>query len=52
MKAMVPKAKMAKKAQRALDLEKRNTWQICPVPRVRESGKLYNRKKLKQERFT
>ena len=48
MKAMVPRTKMSRKARKALDLEKRNVWTMNPVTRVRESGKVYDRKKCRQ----
>ena len=51
MKKMVPRDKMSRKAKRALDLEKRSVWPMSPVTRVRESGKLYSRNKVKMIQF-
>ena len=48
VKTMVPKDKMSRKARRSLDLERRTVWAVNPVPRVRESGKLYSRKRAKR----
>ncbi|MCR5566402.1 MAG: hypothetical protein K6F61_06090 [Clostridiales bacterium] len=47
MKGMVSREKMSKKDRRALDLTKRNIWSMNPATQVRESGKLYERRKLK-----
>ena len=41
---MVPKDKLSKKARRELDRQKRETWSMNPVTRVKESGKKYSRK--------
>jgi len=48
MKGMVPRNKMSKKARKTLDNEKRNVWTMNPVTRVRESGKVYSRKRDRQ----
>jgi hypothetical protein len=48
MKTMIPRNKMSKKARNALDRGGRNTWDINPVTRVRESGKAYNRNRYRQ----
>lgn len=45
MKAFVSRDKMSRKARRALDLERRIVWSVRPVTRIRESAKIYNRKK-------
>ena len=45
MAKFIPKAKMSKKAARALAKEKRVTWETSPVTRIVESKKLYNRKR-------
>lgn len=43
---MISKSKMSKKAQRELNNQKRVTWAFSPVSRVKESKKVYNRKRL------
>lgn len=40
--------KMNKKEQRKIDLSHRNVWNINPISKVKESKKIYNRKKMKQ----
>ena len=45
MAKFIPKAKMSKKAAKALAKEKRVTWETSPVTRIVESKKLYNRKR-------
>lgn len=42
---MISKSKMSKKAQRELNAQKRVTWNLSPVSRVKQSGKIYSRKK-------
>ena len=42
---MVPKNKMSKKAQAELNKQKRVTWDFSPVSRVKQNGKIYNRKR-------
>jgi len=37
--------KMSKRERSALDKQKRNIWTVNPIPRVKPSGKVYNRKK-------
>ena len=44
---MVPRDKMSGKNRRALDRMKRNVWDRNPVTRIRESGRLYNRHRMK-----
>ena len=51
MKGFTARDKMSAKARRNLDLEKRRTWAISPVTKVKESGKLYNRKMAKAIRI-
>ena len=46
MRKIVSRNKMSGKARKELDREKRNLWTLNPVTRVRESGKVYNRKRL------
>jgi hypothetical protein len=46
MRKIVSRNKMSGKARKVLDREKRNLWTLNPVTRVRESGKVYNRKRL------
>lgn len=45
MKKVISRDKMSKKAQRELARQKRNTWPVSPITRVKESGKVYSRKK-------
>jgi len=42
---VVPKNKMSKKAQAELNKQKRVTWDFSPVSRVKQNGKIYNRKR-------
>ena len=42
MNNFVEKKKLSKKAQRALNNEKRQTWDFSPVTRTVESKKIYN----------
>lgn len=44
---MISKNKMSKKAQKELNKTKRVTWDFSPVSRVKESKKVYNRKRLR-----
>ena len=44
---MISKSKMSKKAQRELNAKKRVTWDFSPVSRVKQSKKVYNRKRLR-----
>lgn len=43
---MISKNKMSKKAQKELNSQKRVTWEFSPVSRVKQSKKVYNRKRL------
>lgn len=45
MAKFVPKQKMSKKAQRALNAQSRVMWDVNPITRKVESKKIYNRKK-------
>lgn len=47
---MTSKTKMSKKAQRELNSQKRVTWAFSPVSRVKQSKKVYNRKRLRNPR--
>ena len=47
MRQMTPKDKMSRKARKEMNAEKRNLWTMNPVTRIRESGKIYNRKRLR-----
>ncbi len=47
MKGMVPRDKMSRKARKALDHVRRNVWPVNPATRIRESGKVYDRNKLR-----
>ena len=50
MEKFIPYEKLSKKKRRELDRQKRNDWgEIKPVTRRIESGKIYKRKKAKQE---
>ena len=51
MTNFVEKKKLSKKAQRALNNEKRQTWVFSPVTRTVESKKVYNRKRNLRERY-
>lgn len=51
MNNFVEKKKLSKKAQRALNNEKRQTWDFSPVTRTVESKKVYNRKRNLRERY-
>ena len=44
MKGYIPKEKMSKKAQKAINNQRRQTWTTDPRPRIVESRKTYNRK--------
>ena len=41
----IPRMKLNKRQRAALDKQKRNTWEISPVSRVKTSRKVYSRKK-------
>ena len=45
---MISKSKMSKKAQHELNTQKRVIWDFSPVSRVKESRKVYNRKRLEK----
>ena len=47
---MISKNKLSKKARRELDKQQRVTWAFSPVSRVKESKKVYNRKRLRNPR--
>ena len=51
MTNFIEKKKLSKKAQRALNNEKRQTWDFSPVTRTVESKKIYNRKRKPRERY-
>lgn len=52
MKKNVPLEKRSKKEKARLAREKRVTWEFSPVSRVKESKKLYQRKRpLREEDF-
>ena len=42
---MVPENKLSKRVRRERARRKRETWPINPVTRVKESGKVYSRKR-------
>jgi hypothetical protein len=44
---MISKSKLSKKARKELDKQKRVTWDFSPVSRVKQSKKVYNRKRLR-----
>lgn len=43
MKKVIPREKLAKKARKALDAQRRATWSFSPTTRKVESKKIYNR---------
>ena len=43
---MTSRSKLSKKERSKLDREKRVTWSFSPVSRVKQSKKVYNRKRL------
>ena len=45
---MISRSKLSKKARRELDNKKRVTWDFSPVSRVKQSKKVYNRKRLRK----
>ena len=45
MNKFVPYEKMSKKQKRALDREKRGTWQFSPVTRISERDKIHYTRK-------
>ena len=45
MKAMISKRKMSKKAQKEPARQQRKTWTMKPVTRIKGSGKIYSRKR-------
>lgn len=47
-KQFIPREKLSKKARRALDAAKRQTWAISPVSRKAESKKRYDRKRARR----
>ena len=50
MDRFIPINKKSKKAQKEYYAKKRNTWgEFNPMTRTMPNGKVYNRKKLKQE---
>jgi hypothetical protein len=42
---MISRNKMSKKARRELDKQKRATWNFAPTTRIKQSKKIYNRKR-------
>ena len=44
---MIPADKLSKRARQEQNRQKRETWPMNPVTRVKESGKVYNRKRNK-----
>lgn len=49
MKKVIPHCKLSKRAKKGQAQEKRVTWAFSPVSRVKESGKVYKRHKMKKE---
>lgn len=45
MQKMISKSKLSKKARAELNKQKRATWAFSPVSRVKQSKKVYNRKR-------
>ena len=50
MNKFVPYEKMSKKQKRALDREKRGTWQFSPVTRISERDKTHYSRKIKHKK--
>ena len=49
MKKMIPLSKQTKRLQKAHHNQKRRSWgNVCPVTRIVESKKVYDRKELKK----
>ena len=44
----IPRSKLSAGKRKAADRERRVTWGFSPVTRVRESGKIYNRKRTRR----
>ena len=42
---MISRSKMSKKARRELDKQKRVTWNFAPTTRIKQSKKVYSRKR-------
>ena len=49
MTRFIPKNKMSKKDRKKLDDLQRRRWEICPATRIKESGKLYSRKRQSRD---
>lgn len=47
MTTFVAKNKMSKKAQKALNAQRRVTWDFSPVTKTVDSKKIYNRKRAR-----
>lgn len=47
MEKFVPYEKLSAKERRQADRQRRASWIMSPVTRVKESGKIYNRKRLR-----
>lgn len=47
---MISKNKLSKKARRELDKQQRVTWAFSPIFRIKQSKKVYNRKRLHNPR--
>ena len=45
----VPREKMSKKARQALDRKKRACFTLCPALKIEESGKRYDRQRIKRD---
>lgn len=45
----VPKSKMSKRDRSAINKQRRNTWAMNPTNRVKQSGKIYDRRKIKYD---
>ena len=46
MQNFVPKAKLSKKARTEMNKQQRVSWAFSPVSRVKQSKKVYSRKRL------
>ena len=44
---MIPADKLSKKVRQEMNRQKREIWPMNPVTRMKESDKVYNRKRIK-----
>lgn len=48
MERFIPQKKLSKKAQRAINAEKRKTWAINPLTKCADKPHVYNRNQIKR----